>query len=347
MSRCALLGGILLALPLSGGLDVSTCFAQSDVASFYKGKTLDMIVGYAAGSSNDIAAREVAKYLPKYLPGSPNMVTRNMPGAGSFSAGNYIYNIAPKDGTVFGLLAPTIAIDEKMGTPGVKFSTSKFIWIGRETTSVGVTMVWHTSPVQTIADAFTHQVTMAATGAGSTTAVYPNVLNNVLGTKFKLIMGYQGSNEALLAMQRGEAEGHSVAFEQVTSQHPEWLTDGSIRIIVQYALTRHPSLPNVPTALDIAKTDEQKAILRAVVSASDVGKSILTTPDVPPERVTALRAAFDAAMKDPDFLADMKTARIDVIPMSGGDLQKMVGELGDMSPELTAAVKKVYVMPGG
>jgi tripartite-type tricarboxylate transporter receptor subunit TctC len=347
MSRRALLSGFLFALsPLPFAMFASTSSAQSDVASFYKGKTLEMIVGYAAGSSNDIAAREVAKYLPRHLPGAPNIVTRNMPGGGSFVAGNYIYNIAAKDGTVLGLLAPTIAIDEKMGTSGVKFVTSKFDWIGRETTSVGVTMVWHTSKVQTIADAFTNEVTMAATGAGSTTAIYPNVLNNVLGTKFKLIMGYAGSNEAMLAMERGEADGHSVAFEQVTSQHPDWLADGRIRIIVQYALARHPALPDVPTALDIAKTDEQRAILHAVVSASDVGKSILTTPDVPAERVAALRAAFDATMKDPDFIADMTAVHIDVIPMSGDELQKMVGELGDMSPSLTAEVKKIYVMPG-
>ena len=169
----------------------------------------------------------------------------------------------------------------------------------------------------------------------------------MLGTKFKLIMGYASSNEAMLAMERGEAEGHSTAFEQVPSQHPDWLADGKIRIIVQYALARHPALPDVPTALDIAKTDEQKAILRAVVSASDVGKSILTTPGVPAERVAALRAAFDATMKDPDFIADMNAIRIDVIPMSGADLQKMVEELGDMSPALTEEVKKVYVMPGG
>lgn len=347
MSRRTSHCGILLAFsPLLFGTCALAASNQNDAASFYKGKTLEMIVGYAAGSSNDIAAREVAKYLPRHLPGEPTVVTRNMPGGGSFTAGNYIYNIAPKDGTVLGLLAPTIGIDAKLGTPGVKFDASKFIWIGRETTSVGVTMVWHTSPVQTIADAFTHEVTMAATGAGSTTAVYPNVLNHVLGTKFKLIMGYQGSNEALLAMQRGEAEGHSVAFEQVTSQHPDWLKDGTIRIIVQYALARHPALPDVPTVLDIAKTNEQKAVLRAVVSASDVGKSILTTPGVPAARVAALRAAFDATMKDPDFVSDMKTAGIDAIPMSGSGVQKMVGELGDMSPALTAAVKKVYVMPG-
>jgi tripartite-type tricarboxylate transporter receptor subunit TctC len=169
----------------------------------------------------------------------------------------------------------------------------------------------------------------------------------VLGTKFKLIMGYASSNEAMLAMERGEAEAHSTAFEQIPSQHPDWLKDGQIRIIVQYALARHPALADVPTVLDIAKTDEQKAVLRAVVGASDVGKSILTTPDVPPERVAALRAAFDATMKDPDYLADMKTIGIDVIAMNGAELQNLIAELGDISPAITAAVKKVYVMPGG
>lgn len=348
MSRRALISGFLLAFwPLSFTMFASTSNAQRDVASFYKGKTLEMIVGFPAGVFNDLAAREVAKYLPRYLPGAPMIVTRNMPAGGSFAAGNYIYNIAPKDGTVLGLLAPTIAIDEKIGTPGVKFVASKFNWIGRVTTQVGVTMVWHTSKVQTIADALNTEVTMAATGAGSPTAIWPNVLNNVLGTKFKLVMGYGGSNEAMLAMERGEVEGHSVSFEQLMSQHPNWLADGKIKIIVQYALTRDSALPDVPTALDIGKTDRQRDILRAVVSASDVGKSILTTPDVAAERVAALRAAFDATMKDPNFITDMKALHSTIIPMSGGDLQKMIGELGDMSPSLTAAVKKAEVLPGG
>ena len=328
----------------SGEWRASAASAPSDVASFYKGKTIRMIVGYPAGASNDLAARALAKYLPRHLPGEPTVVTQNMPGGGSFIAANYIYNIAPKDGTILGLLAPTIAIDEKVGTPGVKFVTSKFNWIGRETTSVGVTMVWHTSKVHTIADAFKIPVTMAATGTGSTTAIYPNVLNHVLGTKFKLVMGYTGSSEAMLAMSRGEADGHSTAFEQLMSQHPDWLKDGKIRIIVQYALARHPDLPNVPTALELAKTAKQKAILRAVVSASDVGKSIVTTPGVPADRVAALRAAFDATMKDPDYIADMKTVRIDPIPLNGAKLQQMVEELGNMSPALTKEVKKVYVM---
>ena len=321
-------------------------FAQADVASFYRGKTIEMIVGYAAGSSNDIAARALARVLGKHLPGNPTIITRNMPGGGSFVAANYVYTIAPKDGTVLGLMAPTLPIDEKLGTPGVRYVASKFNWIGRETTSVGVTFTWHTSATKTIEDAKNRVTTLAGTGAGSTTAIYPNVLNNLVGTKFKIIMGYTGSNDAMLAVERGEAEAHSTAWEQVTSQHPDWVRDKKINILVQYALAKHPALPDVPLAIDLTKTDEDRRIMRAVVAAADVGKSILTTPGVPAERVAALRAAFDASMKDPDFIKDFETSRIEVIPMSGSELQKVVEELGALPPDLVDKIRKAYEMPG-
>ncbi len=321
-------------------------FAQADVAAFYKGKTVEMIVGYAAGSSNDIAARALARNIGKHLPGDPTVVTRNMPGGGSFVAANYIYNVAPKDGTTLGLLAPTLPIDERLGTEGVRYSAAKFNWIGRETTSVGVTITMATSKIRTIADAMANVVTLAATGAGSTTAIYPNVLNNLVGTKFKLIMGYVGSNEALLAMERGEAEAHSTAWEQVTSQHPDWVQNKQINILVQYALAKHPDLPDVPLAIDLGKSDEDRRILRAVVAAADVGKSVLTSPGVPPARVEALRAAFDATINDPEFISDFNASRIEIISMGGAELQKVVGELGDLPPELIEKVRKVYLMPG-
>ena len=320
MSR--ILAAATLAFSLTGGFAA----AQTEVASFYKGKTLEMIVGYAPGSSNDIAARALARTIGKYLPGNPNVITRNMPGGGSFVAANYIFNVAPKDGTVLGLMAPTIAIDEKLGSDGVKFKTAQFNWIGRETTSVGATIVNSTTKINTIEDARSIEVTMAATGAGSTTAIYPNLLNNMVGLKFKIVMGYVGSNEALLAMERGEVDGHSTAWEQVTSQHPD--------------------LQNVPLATDLVKTEREKRVMSAVVAAADVGKSILTSPGVPAERVAALRAAFDQAVKDPDFVSDFQSSRIEVIPMKGVDLQKMIEDLGALPSDLVEDVRKVYVMPG-
>ena len=340
MSR--ILAAATLAFSLTGGFAA----AQTEVASFYKGKTLEMIVGYAPGSSNDIAARALARTNGKYLPGTPNVITRNMPGGGSFVAANYIFNVAPKDGTVLGLMAPTIAIDEKLGSDGVKFKTAQFNWIGRETTSVGATIVNSTTKINTIEDARSIEVTMAATGAGSTTAIYPNLLTNMVGLKFKIVMGYVGSNEALLAMERGEVDGHSTAWEQVTSQHPDWLRDKKVRVLVQYALAKHPDLQNVPLATDLVKTEREKRVMSAVVAAADVGKSILTSPGVPAERVAALRAAFDQAVKDPDFVSDFQSSRIEVIPMKGVDLQKMIEDLGALPSDLVEDVRKVYVMPG-
>ncbi len=320
--------------------------AQADAGGFYKGKTIEMVVGYAAGSSNDIAARSLARSIGKHLPGNPTVITRNMPGGGSFVAANYIYNVAPKDGTVLGLMAPTLPIDEKLGTGGVKYVASKFNWIGRETTSVGVSFSWFTSPTKTIEDAMTRVTPLAATGAGSTTAIYPNVLNNLVGTKFKLIMGYVGSNEAMLAMERGETEAHSTAWEQVTSQHPDWVSDKKINILVQYALAKHPALPDVPLAVDLVKSEEDRRIMRAVVAAADVGKSVLTAPGVPADRVAALRAAFDETIRDPEFIKDFEASRIEIIPMQGAELQKVVEELGALPPDLVEKVRKVYEMPG-
>ncbi len=320
--------------------------AQSDVGAFYKGKTIEVVVGYAAGSSNDIAGRALARVIGKHLPGNPTVITRNMPGGGSLVAANYVYNIAPKDGTTVGLMAPTLPIDETLGTQGVKYSAAKFNWIGRETTSVGVTFAWNTAKVKTIQDAFTNELTLAATGSGSTTAIYPNVLKNLVGVKFKLVLGYTGSNEAMLAVERGEAEGHSTAWEEVVSQHPDWVRDKKINLLVQYALAKHPNLPDVPLAVDLAKTDEDRRVMRAVVAAADVGKSILAPPGVPAERVAALRQAFDASVKDPDFIADFQSTRIEVIPLGGAELQAMVGELGALPSDLIDRVKSVYAIPG-
>jgi tripartite-type tricarboxylate transporter receptor subunit TctC len=207
-------------------------------------------------------------------------------------------------------------------------------------------MVWAGRGIASIDDAFVKESSMAATGAGSTTAIYPNVLNNILGTKFRLIMGYNGSNEAMLAMERGEADGHSVAWEQVTSQHMDWFLNKKILVLVQYGLKRHPDLMDVPTAVELAKTPEQAKILSAVVSASDVGKSIITTPDVPQERVTLLRRAFDRVMVDADYLNEMHAQRIEPIPLKGEDLQKIIVDLGAMPAQLVDEVKRVYVMPG-
>ena len=319
--------------------------AQSP-SDFYKGKNVELIIGYPTGGSNDIYSRLVAQHLGRHIPGNPNVITRNMPGAGSFLAVNTIYNTSPKDGTVLGLGSPTMALDEKLGNKGVRFKTSELIWIGRLGPLVNMVFTWKTSPVKTIEDAMKIESTLSGTGAGSTVSIYPLTLNNVLGAKFKLVMGYKGSNEAMLALERGEVEGHSTAFEAVRAAKPSWLKDGSINILAQFGLQRLPELPTVPTAIEVADTPEKKQILTSIMSASEIGTSFFTTPGVPADRVQALRRAFDATTKDPALIADLNKMGMSMGPMTGEEVQKLIATVVDMSPELLEKVRKAYPAEG-
>jgi tripartite-type tricarboxylate transporter receptor subunit TctC len=320
-----------------------TCSAQAQtVEQFYKGKTIDLAIGYPPGGSNDLYARLLAAHLGKHIPGNPQVVARNMPGAGSFLAVNWMTSVAPKDGTAIAIGAPTLAIDEKLGTQGVRYKTAQFHWLGRMTPLINIVMIRKSSPVHTIEDAMKTEVSLAGTGAGSTVAVYPTVMNNMFGTKFKLVMGYKGSNEAMLAVERGEVEGHSTAWEALKHAHPTWVKDGFVVLPVQFALKRIAELPNVPTALEFAKSDEQKRVLSAILAATEVGISFFTTPGVPDDRVTALRKAFSETMTDPELKADIAKIRAELDPMSGEDLQKLVADVNDLPADLTEKVKKVY-----
>ena len=341
--RSSALGSATLVLAtlttLAGSLPAD---AQPAVEQFYKGKNIDLIIGYPPGGSNDVFARFVARHMGKYIPGNPNIVLRNMPGGGSLLAANHIYAVAPKDGTVLGIVSPTAPLDEKLGNKAVKYESTKFFWIGRVTTAANPLMVWHNQPFTSWKDALTTEITLSATGTGSTVSVYPTVLNNVLKTKFKLVMGYKGSGESMLAMERGEVAGHSTAWEALKTQHPDWITGKKVRILVQFALTRHHEMSDVPTAVEVAETAEQKAILTAVLNATAIGKPFFTTPGVPAERVEALRRAFDKMVKDKEFAAEFARAKVDLIPLSGEALQKLVEDLGNMPPDLLAKVKANY-----
>ena len=317
--------------------------AQPSVEQFYKGKSIDMIIGYPPAGSNDTYARALARHIGKHIPGRPNVVPKNMPGAGSFLAVNNVYAVAPKDGTVLAIGAPTIALDEVLGTNGVRFKTADLGWVGRVDSLINMVFMWHTSKVKTFADAQKYESTLSGTGKGSTVSIYPTVMNNVFGTKFKLIMGYKGSADAQLAVERGEVEGHSTSWTAVKVGHSDWWPTKKISILVQFSLTRHPELADIPTAVELARNDEEKQVLSAIMVAAEVGSAFFTTPGVPPERLAALRRAFDATMKDPEFLADAKKVRLTVGPMTGEALQKLVASVSALKPDMLAKVRHAYV----
>jgi tripartite-type tricarboxylate transporter receptor subunit TctC len=332
------------ALVASCGIIVGAAAAASAQTpeQFYRGKSVDLVIGYPTGGSNDFYSRLLARHLGKHIPGNPNVVPRNTPGAGSFLALNQVFNVAQKDGTVIALAAPTATIDEKLGTQGVRFKTAELNWIGRIDAATNIVFTWKTSKVKTFEDAQKYEVTLAGTGVGSTVSIYPTVMNHVFGTKFKLVMGYRGSNEAMLAVERGEVQGHSTAWTAVKVAHPNWIRDKDISILVQFGLKPYPELPDIPTAVELARSDEERKVVTAIMAAAEIGVAFFTTPRVPADRVLALRRAFDESMKDPEFLDEAMRSNLTVGPMTGEELQKLVADVSSLPPDLLAKVRTAY-----
>jgi tripartite-type tricarboxylate transporter receptor subunit TctC len=332
----------VVSLVLLGSASVLS--AQSP-PPFYQGKTVEVVIGFGAGGGNDAYGRLLANHLGKHLPGRPAVVAKNMPGAGSFLAINHVYAVAPKDGTVVALGAPTLALDERIGREGVRFKSAELNWVGRIDSQIDVLFLNSSSPVKDIAGARKLESTLSSTGAGSASSNYPTVLNNVLGTRFKLVLGYRGSGDAMLAMERGEADGHSTAWNTLKTAKPEWLSKKTINLLVQFALDRHPELADVPTAIELGRNDEERQILHAIMSASEIGTAFFTTPGVPADRLGTLRRAFDATMQDPAFLKDAAKINFSVGPMAGEKVQGLVDAMGKLSPAVTEKIAAAFIAP--
>ena len=309
--------------------------AQSPEA-FYQGRKMDMVIGYSAGGTYDLYARLVARNLGHYLPGSPTIVPRNMPGGGSRTAMNWIYSVAPKDGSVLGTGDQSISIAQALGDPQVRFDVRKFVYIGNPARENNTTAAWHTSGIKTIEDAIKQEVTVGATG-GSTSSQYPKAMNALLGTKFKIILGYPGGNDINLAMERGEvAVRGSNSWGAWKATRPDWLRDKKINILVQIGLEKSPDLKDVPLLMDLAKNADDRAVLRLLSSPTAIGRPVFTTPETPADRVKTLRAAFEKMVADPKFVEAALKENFDIDPVSGEELQKIVAEIID-APE---AVRK-------
>ena len=325
-------------------LSLSVPASAQTPEQFYAGKSIDLVVGYPTGGSNDTWSRILARHIGKHIPGKPSVIVKNMPGAGSFVALNNIYNVLPKDGTIVALGAPTAPLDEKFGTKNVRFKTAEFNWVGRIDSLINIVFMWHTSPVKTFAEAQRRESTLSGTGVGSLVSIFPTVTNNVLGTKFKLIMGYKGSRDAQLAVERGEVEGHSTSWTAVKVAHPDWRPAKKISVLVQFALKKHPELAEIPTVVELARNDEERQILRAVMNASEIGTAYFTSPGVPADRVSALRRAFDTTMKDPEFLAEAAKLKLGVNSITGEELQKAVAEVGSLSPQMVERIRAAWTV---
>lgn len=297
--------------------------AADPIADFYTGKTVRMLVGYGPGGGYDIYARLVAEFLPKFLPGHPSIVTENMPGAGSFAAAKYIANVAPQDGTVLASLAQTFALDSAVGGSG-RANAAAFHYVGRVTTNIDVGVARVSSGIKSIADVRARPYTVGASGRGSTTDIYAEALNAYGGTKFKIVIGYKGTSEILLAMERGEVDiDGAYGLPGMLTTHPDWVKGGAV-LIYQASLKRSPLIPTVPTLGELALADEGKAILGAIASTAEIGRSIISGPGVPADRLAALRKAFAEMVKDPDFVAACEKRHLMLDPASGEDMDAIV-----------------------
>lgn len=306
-------------------------------AEFYAGKTIRIIVGFGPASAYALYGQLAAQHLGRFIPGNPNIVVANMPGAGGINALNYLSEVAPRDGTVITVPTQDIASQPLLGRQGVRYDPAKFNYIGRTAANVPVHMVWHTTPIRVFEDVKRHEVVTGADGSGGTQADLPRALNFLLGTRWKVITGYGGDTR--LAMTRGETQAGVIAATLFNGQFKSWLDEGTVRIIVQYADFRHSTFPEVPTILDVAGTEEAKAVFKFLVSMSTIGRFYAAPPDVPAERVVILRNAFTAMINDPAFKADAEQRGADLLPMSGEELAAYVADVIQTPPDIIRKAK--------
>lgn len=311
-------------------------------ANFYRGKSIELVISTGVGGGLDANARVVARHIGNHIPGQPAIVPKNMPGAGHIRAANYVFTQAPKDGTTIATFIPIFVMAQVLErSRSIQFNPAEFNWLASTSSSNSTVYVWHTSGIKSVEDATKRQVRMGGTGVGSYTVIYPVVMNSLIGTKFKLVTGYQSAAEVGLALERGEIEGRAGNnFNSLKAENGEWLRTGKINLIAQVGLERDAEFPNVPLLTDYAKNEDDRRILQLFSTDVVIGRPFVTSPGVPAERVAMLRRAFDAMMKDPAYIEDSRKANLDVMPTEGAAIQKVVAEIVGTPDDIIAKAKR-------
>ena len=300
--------------------------AQS-VEEFYKGKSITLAIGFTPGGGYDLYARHLARHMGKHIPGRPTIVPQNMAGAGSLRAANFIYSAAPKDGTAFGTFARTTGLNPLLES-GATFDGTKFTWLGSVTNDISLCVTWHTSKANTWENFLKVPTAMGGQAPSSEPDIFANLYKNVFGAPIKLVPGYPGTNEITLAMERGEVDGLcGLSWSTIQTRHLQWLKEKKINLLVQASFKKDPEIGNVPLVMDLTKDTEKLQILKLILAAQEMARPFAAPPDIPRDRAAALIAAFNATMKDADYLADAKKSRIDVNPVSGPEIDKLLAEL--------------------
>ena len=321
---------------------VATPLAAEPVADFYRGKTINLLIGTSTGNDYDFRARLIARHMPRHIPGEPQILARNMPGGGGVVAANYLANIAPRDGTVLHAIMSNMMTTQAMGVQGVLFDTRKFRWIGNTSSVPNVVNAWHTTGITSIEQTRTQELVIGAP-VGTAGVLYGTALNKIAGTRLKIVTGYPGGAEVNLAMERGEVNGRgSNSWAAWKSTKPEWVRDGKLKILVQVGLTRHPELPDVPLLLELASNDLDRKVMAFISAETAIARAFVAAPEIPADRLEALRRAFDATMKDPLLLEEAEKQSLDINPMPGKDAQAIADGIANAEPAVVARARELF-----
>jgi tripartite-type tricarboxylate transporter receptor subunit TctC len=329
---------IALVLACSAGFAASPALSQD----FYKGKTIDIVVGSAAGGGYDAYARLLSRHMPRHIAGTPAVVVRNMPGAAGGIVTSWLANVAPKDGTAIAAPLNTVPLMQLLDPDKFQFKSGAFKWLGAPAAPTDVMVTYETSGVKTLEDATRKEINIGATTPGTTMEIYPRVANSLFGTKFKVVTGYQGGAELIVAMERGEVQGIGGNTYQTYNQiQPTWIRDGKINLLFQVTLSRDPAIPNTPSLMEFAKNDEQRQIINLLATSSAIGRPLMAPPATPDDRVDILRKAMADAIQDPALIAEANKARLELRPVSGVEMQKMVETMMSTPREIVEKYKAI------
>jgi tripartite-type tricarboxylate transporter receptor subunit TctC len=311
----------------AAALTIATQLAAQPAHDSLAGKSVQMIIGFGPGGGYDLWGRTVGRHIGRHLPGRPTVVAQNMPGAGSYAAAGYIFNIAPKDGTVLGIIARDAALGPLSGAAGARFDPTRFAWIGTPTRETNVCIAYHTARVKTVRDLFDQPLILGDTGPGTGTRSYPKALNELLGMKFKLVGGFPASSDVFLAMERGEVEGICESLDSIKIRRPDWIRQGKVSILLQGGAEPHRELKDVPFVLDLARTPEEKQALEFLYAGQGIGRPFVAPPGMPAERLDMLRGAFNATLRDTAFVAETRQSKLELDPQDGYELAALIAKI--------------------
>ncbi|HXW41557.1 MAG TPA: hypothetical protein VEK75_10160 [Xanthobacteraceae bacterium] len=339
-------GMLRAAIAMLAALAAGTGLARADgIADFYKGRDVSLIIGYSVGGGYDAYARLLARYVGRHIPGEPSIIPQQMIGAGSLRSANYLYSVAVKDGSVFGTFSRSMGIAPLMGQ--ADFDSRKFTWLGSVTDDDTTCVTWHTSPIKTWSDFLAKPAKFGGLGADADPDIWALLYKNVFGAKLQLVTGYPGTNDVTLAMERGEVDGLcGLSWSTIKTRHPDWLTGHSVNILVQAALKKEPEMASVPLASDLATNDEQRQILKLLLTSQAMARPFAAPPGIPEDRKKALIAAFDATMTDHDFLAEARKLDFDVHPVSAATIDALLAEIYATPKDVVAKAAKAISSTG-